>query len=282
MNNETSLDKEVREAAANLQTMTDKQRDELTMGKLVAGSIGDMLDYPGEKLHPELDAATSESGGMIWIHHPMMIDMRMPDDMNGWVNRRFLAKKALIEKAEANGDWGQALALYEKPYRMQKLFEWQERIDELAWWKLFADTYIGIENWEQYREQIYDAMTIVSLRQEPTARGMATLEAVRNAMMDEDEREAFEKLPKTVTVYRGYCRECGDDGVSWTLERETAEWFARRRQTVDQDKLLPVGIVIRATFWRDATFGYFTRRDESEVIALPIDALDISEPEIIE
>jgi hypothetical protein len=45
--------------------------------------------------------------------------------------------------------------------------------------------------------------------------------------MTDEEQSAFDVLPEQVTIYRGYCADSGtEDGVSWTLDRRTAEFFA--------------------------------------------------------
>jgi hypothetical protein len=45
--------------------------------------------------------------------------------------------------------------------------------------------------------------------------------------MEENERSYLAKLPEEITVYRG-CRRKNDCGLSWTTDREVAEWFANR------------------------------------------------------
>jgi hypothetical protein len=53
------------------------------------------------------------------------------------------------------------------------------------------------------------------------------IEAVRGRehLMDAEERAA---LPDVVTILRGFTHAEGARGLSWTLDRERAEWFARR------------------------------------------------------
>ncbi len=48
------------------------------------------------------------------------------------------------------------------------------------------------------------------------------------AAMSKKNRLLYENLPENFTVYRGYNSESAVRGFSWTINREKAEWFARR------------------------------------------------------
>ncbi len=50
------------------------------------------------------------------------------------------------------------------------------------------------------------------------------------ALMEDDEYEQLQKLDDTLTVYRGVTSYNADNikALSWSLNKETAEWFARR------------------------------------------------------
>lgn len=60
------------------------------------------------------------------------------------------------------------------------------------------------------------------------------MRADKNSLMSEDQRAFFDNLEEEVTVYRGvtgYGLGYGlhyQKAVSWTLDKETAEWFANR------------------------------------------------------
>ena len=50
--------------------------------------------------------------------------------------------------------------------------------------------------------------------------------------MTDEEQSAFDALPEQVTIYRGYCADSGtEDGISWTLDRKTAEFFGEAPTT---------------------------------------------------
>ena len=82
-------------------------------------------------------------------------------------------------------------------------------------------------------------------------------------LMDAEEQEKLEALRDTVTVYRGVhsAKSNGVKAMSWTLDQETAAWFAGRygRQ----------GKVFEARIEKKHICALFLGRDESEVILNP-------------
>lgn len=57
--------------------------------------------------------------------------------------------------------------------------------------------------------------------------------ADKNTLMEEKARKRYEALPETVTVYRGVTsyNEKETKALSWTTDKEIAEWFAKRFAT---------------------------------------------------
>lgn len=82
-------------------------------------------------------------------------------------------------------------------------------------------------------------------------------------LMDGEERAQLEELNETVTVYRGVTSYNADNtkALSWTLDYNTAEWFAHR---FDED-----GTVYKATISKNHIYALFNGRHESEVIVDP-------------
>lgn len=83
------------------------------------------------------------------------------------------------------------------------------------------------------------------------------------ALMDDEEYLAFKALPDTVTVYRGVTSYNAWNilALSWTLDREKAQWFAHR---YGED-----GAVYEAQIDKEHIYALFNGRDESEVIVDP-------------
>ena len=90
-------------------------------------------------------------------------------------------------------------------------------------------------------------------------------------LMDQDEYTQFKALEDVVTVYRGVTSYNAKNikVLSWTLNQETAEWFAHR---FGED-----GSVYEAQIPKEHIFALFTGRNESEVIVNPNYLTDITE-----
>ena len=93
------------------------------------------------------------------------------------------------------------------------------------------------------------------------------------ALMEDDEYEQLQELDDTLTVYRGVTSYNADNikALSWTLNKEKAEWFAHR---FNDD-----GTVYEAQIDKKHIFAIFNGRNESEVILDPQYLTDITEAE---
>lgn len=89
-------------------------------------------------------------------------------------------------------------------------------------------------------------------------------------LMDEDEYREFQGLGDTLTVYRGVTAYNAENvkALSWTLNLQTAEWFAHR---FGED-----GTVYEATIAKEHIYALFNGRNESEVIVNPKYLTDIT------
>ena len=90
-------------------------------------------------------------------------------------------------------------------------------------------------------------------------------------LMEQDEYIQFKMLDDPVTVYRGVTSRNAKNvkALSWTLNRETAEWFAHR--------FGENGTVYEAQIPKSHIYAFFNGRNESEVIVDPKYLTDISE-----
>ena len=90
-------------------------------------------------------------------------------------------------------------------------------------------------------------------------------------LMEQDEYEQFQALDDIVTVYRGVTPYNADSirALSWTLNQETAEWFAHR---FGED-----GTVYEAQIPKVHIYALMNRRNEMEVIVNPNYLTDITE-----
>ena len=82
-------------------------------------------------------------------------------------------------------------------------------------------------------------------------------------LMDEEERAVYQSLEDIVTVYRGVTSYNAKNvkALSWTLDRNTAEWFAHR--------FGEEGTVYEAQIQKEHILAFFNGRNESEVVVDP-------------
>lgn len=84
-----------------------------------------------------------------------------------------------------------------------------------AWCKLFVATWTRIETADFIGEELTCIIERLQMRQ-------------LRKYMYEDSMEAWDAAPDTLKVYRG-CANNGVDGYSWTLDKEIAEDFCKRK-----------------------------------------------------
>lgn len=92
----------------------------------------------------------------------------------------------------------------------------------------------------------------------------------RSKLMSEEEIEYLDTLPETLTIYRGMTEEelkSGVHGVSWTLKKETAEFFrekyGRNYATNHLKKVVHVLIIKKSK-----VIAFINGRNEFEIIYL--------------
>ncbi len=83
--------------------------------------------------------------------------------------------------------------------------------------------------------------------------------ANKQFLMTAEEHKVYSELPENVTIFRGIQKGGKKKAMSWSLSRETAEWFANR---FNCEK----GKVLEETVPKEAILAYFNRRNEKEVI----------------
>lgn len=86
--------------------------------------------------------------------------------------------------------------------------------------------------------------------------------------MTKQELKIYNSLPENITIYRGMTvaeLESGDFGISWTLSKECAEFFAfkygRNFSTENKPKVVHQLEVLKVEI-----LAYFHERNEQEVI----------------
>jgi hypothetical protein len=212
-----------------------------------------------EPLDPELAAwiDDTESLGQM-IKHPLVYDItgvQFPAPANA----RLKQKKEALARAYAEKDWNTVVYLHERPHRANALYrlavDHGAEISNEDYWELVGSVWVDSENIYQNE----DEWEFLLSSERPG----------REHMMDEEERAAFAALPDTLTVYRGCHRELNEDGLSWTLDRDRAAWFAKRFASVTgSDPIVHVGEVSKSQ-----VVAHFLGRNEAEIVLIEPEAV---------
>lgn len=87
-------------------------------------------------------------------------------------------------------------------------------------------------------------------------------------LMNEDQKKFYHLLPETVTIYRGMTekeRRSGDYGISWTLDKAMASFFAfkyiRNYAFANEPKC-----VLELSVPKTRIIAYWNERREQEII----------------
>lgn len=205
-----------------------------------------------EELDPELEAYLSVTDdGWTMIRHPLVYSMMHMPALNKLVNAQLQAKIDGIAKAELEGKFSTIIWLHERPHRLPAFEEWGHHFRPHAYWKTLGEVLTDTENMHQ---------------EYSTWRRLLTADVPhRWAMMDRAERAMLRALGRRpIMVHRGYNRAGYEDGFSWTLSLERAEWFAQRYASLGQFAKVTTGLIDR----RDV-IAYMGSRNEEEIVALP-------------
>ena len=82
-----------------------------------------------------------------------------------------------------------------------------------------------------------------------------------DGVMDEEEWKTFQSLPEEITIYRGrQAKKAKIRGLSWTIDKKQAEWFALRWKNDE-------GELYSAVINKKDVFAYFSQ--EKEIVVNP-------------
>lgn len=205
----------------------------------------DTLMNTQEDLDPELELYLSdEVNGFRHLQHPMVYSVCHNEAMNALINYRYKMIKERIQKAIDAEQWAKIPFMYERPYRVNVFSEYKDMYTPKQYWQLLSEVYIDTENLNQNIKLWYDLLFSEDIPEKS------------RYFMNTGERLALKELPEVLTIYRG----CSDKhtGYSWTLDRETAKWFANRFNKA--------GLVLTGTVEKKDCLGLLLGRNEKEIV----------------
>ncbi len=196
-----------------------------------------------EDLHPDLVAAT-ESGPLgPMIRHPLIVEIHHPDEMNHMTNERYKHKRKEIAEAREAGDWDQFVWTHARPFRFEALLQ---SLSDGA----------GYYDAESLTEKECELIAAVWI----DAENPGVNRDIWVELFADMPCPALDELPDKFRIYRGTVAE-DDDGISWTLDENTAKFFANRFNSK--------GVVKSKIITRADALYYTDERGEKEVIFDP-------------
>lgn len=115
--------------------------------------------------------------------------------------------------------------------------------------ELFADAWVSSENPNQDANVRVSTLAAWFKQADP------------KILMTEEDYAVYDSLPETLTVYRGVAVGRNPKGLSWTANHSTAEWFAHRFDTAENEGYIQV-----ADINKSQVLAYFNTRGEDEIV----------------
>ena len=223
----------------------------------------DLLDmFEEEELHSDLKPWIVETEFGECLKHPLLFMLFFTPQMNKMANKSYLAKKKYVEEAESEGRYQSAIGFYERPHRWDAIQDYQEYLSDQEYWEMLGYVWTDSENICQHRSEALKMM-------------ISDRDGRWQHLMDEEERHSFDKLPDVLTIYRGWCYEDAEHGMSWTLDESTANWFASRFAAgCHVDPFVTTGRIEKSK-----VLAHFLGRRENEIVVDPddVDFLKVKE-----
>ena len=200
----------------------------------------------------DLDIGTIEGLSPIRVSHPFIeegvsFNLKTGEVINLLENKEALKKeKALRLKRMKNMSPLQIAFCVSKPYRMLYLSLAFPYLIKKERSEIMHEVWISVEN----------------INGNINVSQMEILKMLRKCnpkyLMGQDNFKVYENLPDTFTVYRGLQENAQEDGLSWTLSKDVAEWFASRFENDCE--------IIERKIYKSEVIAYFNDRDEEEIV----------------
>lgn len=204
-----------------------------------------------EELHPDLAPYVFDmrSGGK-GLNSPLVQEIMHRPGYGGMANKQYEAKKAARDQYEREGSIAGYIYIHERPYRFDAFTEYLSRheVAHRVFWKTLAGIWTDSENIYQNLDEWRELWE--------------TKRPAKPYAMMPKEKARLAALPDTFTVYRGISHPFPDAGLSWTLDKARARWFAERYAHRAKDARVRVGTVRKAD-----VHALFLGRNETEIVA---------------
>ena len=160
-----------------------------------------------------------------------------------------IATQVWEDNIKRANDASQIFAFIRKSYRLTFLKYIKQYLSNKDFSILLADAWVSSENPNQ--DINVPLKTAISWFKK----------ADKKSLMNEEDYEYYQSLPETITVYRGVAVGRNPQGLSWTCNKKTAEWFANRWSEVNGKGYVQVAEVKKSN-----VLAYFNTREEDELV----------------
>ena len=154
-----------------------------------------------------------------------------------------------FKRIEAAKDITSLYVIIRNSYRLAFLKHIKDYLSLKDFSELLADAWVSSENPNQ--DANVSVRTLASWFRQ----------ADKKELMEEEDYAVYDALPETLTVYRGVAVGRNPQGLSWTANRSTAEWFAHRFDNEDNKGYIQVSSINKSH-----VLAYFNTRGEDEIV----------------
>lgn len=196
-------------------------------------------------LHKDLKPYLEKTEQFEQLRHPLVY--QVPFISNQVANEMYDQKIKMLSKAIKDKNFSQYVFLHERPYRIDSFMKIKDTLQDVPYWELLSEIWTDTENMWQHLDDWKILLT--------------SLRPHREMMMSEEERQFKENMKNRVQIYRGCEEGVNEVGLSWTLSKEKAEWFANR--------FGKNGIVRERPINKAEIIAYLNGRGEQEIIVKP-------------
>lgn len=201
------------------------------------------------ELHKDLQPFVGKSvlGAGKSLHHPLVIQPLLEGPLIDHTNKLYLQKLEQLAQAINTKKYDQYIWLHERPYRIEAFMRIEKNLKDPEYWRLLGQVYIDSENIHEFKDEWIKLLS---------SRRMGS-----QAIMRPEDFSIYTALGNTIKIYRGFRHISFKKGISWTLSKEKAQWFASR--------FGGTGKVTSKVVRKFDILGYLDGRGEQEILLRP-------------
>lgn len=125
-----------------------------------------------------------------------------------------MAMDSLRQMLRRRRHWSAYLLTFDHSEALEAFLVVEDEMDDASYWSILGDAWTATES--------------VAANEETWRRLFTSTRPGREQLMKEADRPLLAELPAEVTAYRGHSHVGGERGLAWTLQRDSAEIFARQ------------------------------------------------------